>query len=151
MTMFCLILVNVEASAETNSDQALSSIETETEQNEIPEICYQVNKEDFYYYSENLNAFFNDIRFIPIVTDDRIRAYKIDHIKKNSIISHYAPEVGVEITHTNNKPVKEIKNLITAISLINKGKSLELSIINNVGQIVNYKYLFNPESSCSDT
>ena len=150
LSMICFALVSTEVTAETKFSQTIPKPDMELEETEILKICHQVSKDDFEYYSENLQAFFNDIQFIPIVTDTLISAYIISYIKENSPVSNYAPVAGDKITYINSKPIWDTENLITVLSQIKKGITLEVSITKQEGNKVIYKYLLDPLLKCTD-
>jgi len=135
-----LASVNHEASAEVYSSQTDSNPTMKADL----EFFYQVNANDFSLYT-NWQALHNDIRFFPVFTDNNISAYRIIFIKEESLFSFYNLEVGDEITHVNNKPVKDIDYLITALKC-EDGTTLKFSIKTIQGYRKNYIFSFNLHS-----
>ena len=150
MCIICLVSANCEASTQSYSSQTLTNPTIESDRTKLHEICYQVNGDDYDRYN-SWQAFLNDIGFTPIVTNNVISAYKITNINEGSLFSHVGLEFGDEITHLNNRSVRDTEYLITALSQIKVGATLKISIMKNQDYMVNYIFLFNPLLSCSDT
>ncbi|HEY9136557.1 MAG TPA: hypothetical protein VIM85_12305 [Pseudomonadales bacterium] len=117
----------------------------------VPVHCHPVAASDLEFYSHKLQTFFNDIHFSPVFNENKITAYKVTSVQKNSRIENYGFEPGDSIEKINNTPISNSEKLISTLSKIRQLPSIELLIQKNHGQKIRYQYLFDPNISCSET